>query len=381
MEELWYPEVPFLAAIKKSYDFEGSSRQVRGIYAGIRGSNTFATALAAKSTPSIVDFTVTRSKQYVLGSIDNEALMASRSNKGAIARAVDTQIKAATYEFGRALAHQTWGNSGGSRGRAGTISTTRVTLSDVNDAVKFEVGMEVVASSADGTSGAVRAGSATITAIDRVNGYLDTDSNWTAQITGFTTNDYLFREGDFGNSLAGVLGWIPITAPTAGDSWYGVDRSVDVSRLAGQRVSGSGAPEEETVYDASAEAAINGAKPDLLVMNPKRFAEMQKNLHSKAIIQVPVKTDRPNVSFSGLQFPGPRGPIVAMSDHMCPYSYGVLTEKASWELACLGRAPHFSEEDGLKFSREASDDAIEFRLKMYGQLLNHRPVGTVLITW
>jgi len=388
LEEVWYPECPFLAWVPKTYNFESTSKQINPIYSGIRGSTDFATALGAKSNPSIAKFNVTHVKDYVIGSIDNLALKATRSQKGAMAKALKTQMDAAMYEFGRSAAFQVWGDGTGSRGTVGSVSTTSLTLSPINDAVKFEVGMELKAKSSAGT---LRAGSATVTAINRATGVLTTDSNWTAQITGLTATDTLAREGDYtasgANVLSGVLSWIPATAPTTGDSHFGQDRSLDVSRLAGTRVAGAGKTIEEIVFDAQAEASINGAKVDSLWLNSKRFAELCKSIQGKAhypqttVSSSGGQSGKAKVGFNGFVFPGERGPVTVLSDPNCPYGYGLMTRKAAWELACLDGCPHFSEEDGQRFLREISADAIEFRLKVYWQLCCERPVDNVLIDW
>ena len=56
-----------------------------------------------------------------------------------------------------------------------------------------------------------------------------------------------------------------------------------------------------------------------------------------------------------------------------------MTRRDAWEFATLGDAPHFAEEDGRRFLRESASDGIEFRLKMYGNLICQRPVDNVLI--
>ena len=386
LTELWYESSPFAAWVPKSEDFEGASKQVRPIFTGIRGSTSFTTALNAQSVPQIRDFTVTRVKDYVLGSIDNETLMASRSQKGAVAKAVDTQIKAAMYTFGRSTAYQVWRNGGGARGRIGTnpAGTPTITLANTNDVVNFEVGMGVQSATTDGTSGAGNGGQATITAIDRDAGTITVAGDWDAagNIPAVATNDFLFREGDFGNCLAGVLGWVPTAAPTAGDNFFGVDRSVDPVRLAGSRVSGAGKTIEEAVFDAQAQASINGGRVDTLWMGSKRYAELCKSLQAKTTYEkANVKSDDGSIGFGGFTFAGERGPVTVVADPNCPNELGLLTRKSAWELCGLGKMPHFSQEDGLKFTRLNTADAIEFRLKAYWQMVCHRPVDNVLIAW
>lgn len=383
LRELWYPKCPFGAVIKKSTNFEGISKGIRSLYAPINGSTTFATALAGKSTPSVADFAVTRVKDYVIGSIDNEAMMATRSNAGASARALDSMIKSATYEFARSLSFQLWNNGGGARGQLdGTaVGVTTVNLLDINDIVKFEVGMVVEASVDDGTlAGGVRAGSVTITGINRATGGLTAAANWNAagNIPALAVSDYLFRAGDYANVISGTMAWCPIAAPGAG-AFFGVVRTAD-SRLGGFRINGAGAPIEETVFDAQAEALINGANPDLLIMHPKRMAELRKNMHSKGWVPVDIPTDT-KISFKGIGFNGPSGTVAIMEDHMCPYDQGLLTEKAAWELAALGDVPHFKKQGGDRFVWETTADAVEFRLAFYGNLCCHDTAANVNITW
>ena len=88
LEQVWYPDNPFLAWLPKTYNFEGQSRSVRPRYAGTTGGSTFAQALAVQGTPSIEEFIVTRKKGYVIGSVDSETIMATRSQKGASAQAL-----------------------------------------------------------------------------------------------------------------------------------------------------------------------------------------------------------------------------------------------------------------------------------------------------
>lgn len=390
LEEMWYADCPFLAWMPKSENFGGDTKQLNPLYAGIRGSNTFSTALNGKTTPALEKFNVSRVKTYVVGSIDNEAMMASRSNAYAVAEAVKTSMDGALYEFGRAAAHQAWHDKGGNRGQIGSISTDTVTLKDVNDVVYYEKDMVVEASANDGTAAghALRAGTLTVKSVDRDNGKVTFTQNVTTGIPAAVANDYLFRQGDFKVSMSGVLGWIPATAPTAGDSFFGVDRSVDVARLAGTRITGA-ASIEETVFDAEAQLVINGGRADTLWLHPKRFAELKKSIQSKAwyaMENVSTAASKANgrptkVGIHGFAFPGEHGPIVVMSDKDAPNAYGLLTRKAAWELSSLGPAPHFAEQSGSRLLVETSSDGVEYRLKAYWNILCKRPIDCALIKW
>src|SRR5207244_3305293 len=102
-------------------------------------------------------------------------------------------------------------------------------------------------------------GSSEITAVDRRSGILYA-ANW----TNFSANDYLFRTGDFGASVYGILDWIPATTPTAGDSFFTVDRSAD-TRLYGQYVDGSNKDIVEALLDLDTSLYREGAQCDVAI--------------------------------------------------------------------------------------------------------------------
>lgn len=381
LEEVWFPEAPFLAWVPKAYDFEGSSKQSNAIISGIRGSTDFSTALNGKSTPSLVKFNVTRKKDYVIGSIDNETMMASASNRGAIAKAIKTQVDAAAYEFGRSAAFQCWGDGSGVRGTVASFvaMTGVITLTDRRDCVKFEVGMVLQNKSA---AGVIAAGFLTVTAVDLDAGTL------TVTLGGGAPNpvatDLLGRDGDFvagvgaSNCLSGVFSWVPVTAPGVADNFFGVNRSVNPSRLAGTRVKGGAKTIEEVIFDSLGRGRTAGGKFDTLWMNSERAAELQKSMQAKAFVDVQ-SAGKAKVGFQGFQLATPQGQIMVMDDPNCPYAYGLLTKRDAWEYASLGDAPHFAEEDGRRFLRESTSDGIEFRLKAYSNLICQRPIDNVLV--
>lgn len=381
LEEVWFPEAPFLAWVPKAYDFEGSSKQSNAIISGIRGSTDFSTALNGKSVPSMVKFNVTRKKDYVIGSIDNETMMASASNRGAIAKAIKTQVDAAAYEYGRSLAFQAWSDGSGVRGTVASFvaMTGVITLTDRRDCVKFEVGMVLQNKSA---AGVIAAGFLTITAVDLDAGTL------TVTLGGGAPNpvatDLLGRDGDFlagagsSNCLSGVFAWIPSTAPGVADNFFGVNRSVNPTRLAGTRVKGGAKTIEEVIFDSLGRGRTSGGKFDTLWMNSERAAELQKSMQAKAFIDVQ-SAGKAKVGFQGFQLATPQGQIMVMDDPNCPYAYGLLTKRDAWEYASLGDSPHFAEEDGRRFLRESTSDGIEFRLKGYANLICQRPIDNVLV--
>ena len=72
--------------------------------------------------------------------------------------------------------------------------------------------------------------------------------------------------------------WIPATAPSAGDAFWGVDRSKDVTRMAGVRFDGSSESIEEALIDGAALVAREGGQPDYCFMNFTSYAALEKSL-------------------------------------------------------------------------------------------------------
>ncbi len=378
-EVVWYPESPFVAWITKSYDFEGDGRFVNPLYEGPQGGSSVAVALNAQSTLQHDRFLVTRKKEYVIASIDNETLRASRSKKGAIGAALKTSVDAAMYSFGQQVGTLAWGDGSGTRGTVGAYAGGVITLKQIRDVANFAKGMRLVTK----TAGVLNAGTALITAINREAGKLTVTLE--GGMADPVANDTIARNGDYtasaGNVMTGVLGWVPATAPGGGDNFKGVNRSVDINRLAGTRINGGGRPIEEVCIDAQAELSFHGGRADTLWMNSVRFAELLKSMHSKAWIQLQSSGGKVAVSFTGISLAGERGPVAVMADPKCPYSYGLMTRREAWELACLDDIPHWSDEDGNKFRVEQSADGIQFRLKAYGDFICNRPVDCALINF
>lgn len=379
LEELMYGKCPLVGWMPKDRNFTGSQRDVIPFYGGTTGSTTFSDAKNAKSNVQLAKFAVTRVKDYVIASVDAETILASKGDKGAVAKALDTQIRGAMYEFQRSQAFQMYSDGNGYRGTgdsAWTVSGSTVTLSDARDIVNFEVNMYIEFVS---SGGSLRSGSTQIATIDRQAGsFTTTDSDVSAVVTSVANSDFVIRRGDFGNCISGLQAWVPPTAPGA-TAFFGVDRTTDLLRLGGIRIAGSSKVMEETVFDACAEASVNGAEPDTLFMNSKRFSQLLKSMHAKTWIDI--KTDIPGIGYKALEFPSASGTVAVIPDPNCPYAYGFLLERDTWTFASLGESPHFATDDGQKYSRESASDGIEFRIRSFHNVICEAPGRNAIITW
>ncbi len=367
VENMVYKDNPFLAMVPKMEDFGGKNLPIPIIYGNPqRRSATFATAQANTSSSLLKDFTLTRAHDYSFAAIDNETLEASKGNANAFMEAATTEIDGAIHSATRSLAVALYGNGSGSIGQANaTVSGTSLQLKNAEDVTNFEVGMELVFSTADG-GGSVKAGSVTVTNINRDSGLLTVDAlTAIASGAGIAANDYIFQEGDYDLKIKGLSAWVPAAAPSA-TPFFGVDRSVDATRLGGIRYDGSALPIEEALISAASRAAREGARPDTCFMNYSQFANLEKALGSKVqYVDLKVNAD---IGFRGMQINGPRGLIKIVPDQNCQSSVAWMLQMDVWKLYSLGKAPKILDADGLKMLRQSSADGVEVRVGYYAQL-------------
>ena len=338
------------------------------IFGNSQGNSAdFATAQANKTAGSIKKFTITTVKDYALASIDNETILASKNNSGAFMSAVSFATDGAFAQASRSLAGAVYGSGSGKLGQV--ISTyssgTTITLSQASDIVNFEVGMKINFAVAE-TGGSVIATQPTISNIDR-----DAGSFVVSDATSVVADHYIYRDGDYDLKLKGLEAWLPGSAVTSA-SYFGVDRSVDKSRLAGIIYDGSTAPIEEVVISAAARLAREGGKPTHLFMSYERFAELEKSLDSK-VQYVDLKAANADIGFRGIVINGPRGPIKVIADQNCPHNRAYMLQLDTWKLLSRGPAPQILNMDNLDKLRDASADSVELRIGSYLNLSCNAP--------
>lgn len=291
------------------------------------------------------------------------------------------------------LAHDLFNDGSGSRGQISAIAVGVITLADPNTVVQFEVGMTLVSYSVAGTTATISTGgnlgyviavnrsAGTVTVSATVGGAAGTPVNWS------TTFPYLAVQGDVnfaagglaianGSALkvAGLGAWLPVTAPTAGDSFWGVDRSVDVTRLAGVRFNGQSETIEEALIDAASLVAREGGNPDMCFMNFASWAALEKSLGSK-VQYVDVKHEEADIAFAGIRIHSPYGVITVIPDRNCPGQTAYLLSMENWKLRSLGRVPHILTYglEGLEGLRVGNADALEIRIGYYANLICNAP--------
>lgn len=368
MAVLTYKEHPTLAVIPKDEKWTGDKYIMTIQYVLPQGrSALFATAQANTKAGVYDRFELTTSRDYGIVQIDTEAILASEGMPARyFVQAKTSEIDGILVTLAQSASKSLFRNGGGARGRrSGALSGNVLTLTNAEDVVNFEKGMQLKAATTDGTSGSLRAGTAaTLDAVDRDAGTL-TSTTW-GNITGFAADDYLFVEGDFGVMLKGFEAWVPATAPGS-TAFFGVDRSTDTSRLGGIRYSDSN-PIMEKIKRACARARREGATINLGVLNPVDWAELEIALDERSKIETEKSADG-RFGFEALMLRTPSGTVKFLSDADCPQAVCWLLKKETWKLCSRGGIPRVLDPDGAgKVLRQGSSDGVEGRFGYFGQL-------------
>lgn len=388
MKDLVYKKNPHLALVPKDESpsgFAGKYIPVPIIYGTPQGrSATFSNSQGNQTAPALSSFFVYRVSNYQLCTITNELLEATKDNAGAFIDEAKLNMDTSFRNISNDLALDLYGNASGNRGTISSITTGVIVLSNAASVVNFEVGMALVSyslsgstytqstSSAIGYVIAVNRSSGTVTVSATAGGSAGTPTNWS------TSFPLLGVQGDvaFGAislqtsflKVSGLAAWLPATAPSASENFWGVDRSVDVTRLAGVRFDGSAETIEEALIDAAALVAREGGQPDMAFMPFASWAALEKSLGSK-VQYVDVKHDEADIAFAGIRIHAPYGPITVIPDRNCPSATCYLLQMDTWKFRSLGKAPHILTYgmEGLEALRVGTADALEIRIGYYGK--------------
>lgn len=362
-------------------------------------SHDFVSAQNNQTPTQLDSFFVYRISDYQLVTIANELMEATKGNAAAFVDAAKLQIEGGFRNITNNIASELFGSGTATRGissasssQAGvTASGTVLPLSNPQDIVKFEVGMLLVASATDG--GAPSTDTVLITKVDRTSGVI----RGTASAVTLSANwnigaglAYLTQQGDLPSTgavstgsfraLSGLLAWLPLSSPGLSDSFWGVNRSADPTRLAGVRYDASAFTIEEGLTNALALVAREGGRPDMIIMSFESYAALVNSLGAK-VQYVQVKHDEVDVSFEGITFVSAYGRVTVLADRSCPARVAFILTRSTWKLRSVGKIPHVLRYgmEGLEGIRVANADALEIRIGYYGNLTCSAPAWNCVV--
>lgn len=376
VENLVYADNPFLAMVPKSTDFGGKYKPIPIITGASQGrSATFSSAQTNQSAVQIESFLLTRTQDYSIATIDNQTMLASRTDKMAFLEGSKVVIDGAIRSCTNSLASALFRSGTGSIGVIGALAAGVIQLASPEDVVQFEVNMTLQSNPTDG--GVPNAALGYVIAVNRSSGQVTVSATLggpAASPAGWAPGDFLLVEGDNNLKIKGLAAWLPTTTPSAAP-FFGVDRSVDPTRLAGVRYDGSAQSIEEALIDASSLLAREGGKPDVCIMTFASYSALEKALGSK-VTYVDLKGDARDarIAFRGILVSGANSQIKCFPDRNCTQQTGYLLQMDTWKLECLGDAPQILRYgDGLEMLRVYNADAGEVRIGYYAQLRTNAP--------
>lgn len=410
MKDLVFDKNPFLAICPKDeteMGMGGKSFPVPVLYdTGAGRSAALGTAQTYQTAPQTVEFQVTRVSNYSVATLTNDFLRASAASIGAFMPAAELNVKSAFRNISNDLAHDMYGDGSGVRGTyglgSGSISAGVITLDNLGMVYQFAVGMALVSFSISGQTPtqstganigyviAVDTGLGQITVSASQGGAAGTPTNWSSSFP------YLAQAGDVNFvsnglasvnmlKLAGLGAWVPSVAPGGSDNFFGVNRSVSPTKLAGLRFAG-GASEsiQDALIDAVNQLAAQSSEagdPDYILINPVSYQTLVKQLTSQANY-VNVKHDEIDISFKALVLPTANGEIAILQDRNCPSQTAYIITLKTWKLRSLGKVPQFLTFPGfydqLGFPVPGSD-AVELRVGYYANLTCNAPGANAVV--
>lgn len=370
--DLIYKKNPLLALLPKMENFVGRNYPLPVVYGTPQNRSATASTAIAGTTSSLVDqWLLTRVKNYSVAQVDGETMRISKSDKGAFMSAVEFELDKAFQALANDIAFGIARDSSGYRGQVNAepteASTTVITLKEPEDVVGFEVGQTIVIHSAkSGGSARIYATSVSsglISAVDRDAGTITINVAYDSNGT-IAANDYLFVSGDRGLKMTGLEDWIPDSAPTT--SLFGVDRTVDTTKLGGVRHTGTSSTIEEALIDGARKIASHGGAPDYCFMNFNQFGKLIKELQSR-VSYVNVNAADAGVGFRGIEIHGGANSMVVVPDRTIRDSRAYMLQLDTWKLCSAGPLAQILDEDAHML-RSSTADSYELRVGSFAQL-------------
>lgn len=371
----------WLSMCPKADDFEGDVFVQPISYGNPQGRSASLTKAQSSVTASYeAKFNVTRVVDYVTVNISAELIHSTRSNKGAFVRGAKHQIDKGMKELGNSAGRAIYGDGTGIICGLTSQSSTTYTLDNASNVRRFQKGMTLTAVTTTAATTA-RANNPTVTAVSRSAGTITLSAGFTSA----ADTDYLAQYGDTpadnGGStmrVRGLAAWLPLTAPTAGDSFWGVDRSVDVEGLSGHRIAANGLSIEENILTGAELIQEYGGDADVALVSHTNYSTIVKSLGSKVMY-----ADDTDASYGlrGIKIHSSGGMTTIYADPDCPYNRAYVLTKSTWKLHHLEPFPHIAKEGtmGEGYVQISDADGVSMRARYWGNLVCEAPAHNCVI--
>lgn len=296
VENLMFRNDPVLKSLSKE-KIEGKTYNFSAMYGrggAVSANYTIAKKVAANNTKA-AEFAVEPGQLFSVCSFNQKEVLASKTKAGAFMKVAGAKFFAATEAFRKQMAAALYGRGYGELCNSGYATAikkdTAFDLTLPSHAVMaIDIDSQLVLKAA--VDSATVKCHLTVTNIDDANGVVTVVSD--ADVNAPLATDVICFDGSMdanGKPLLpmGLGGWLPTVGKRTGATWtnyikerfYGVDRSVAPSRLAGAFVDGTGdAKKIDTIVKLLKQARRQGSAADMIVMNDNDWAAVAKEIEA-----------------------------------------------------------------------------------------------------
>jgi hypothetical protein len=295
--------------------------------------------------------------------------LASNMDKGAYISVLGLKAFAALEGWRKVMAKALYGEGYLEMGYIKAIDGTRTILTvDSSTAAGLDIGSEIVFAltpdSANRAGGAV----GVVSFDERTDGDIDITVDAAVNAAVQVGDSIIIEGGKDGandpNAPVGLAGWIPSKFNRQGTNWdtyigtdfFGVDRSVYTTRLAGNfviRDSSGGESYINALQRLIKNIRRNGGVPDVIVLNDDDYETILQEVQAQTTYFQQINMGQGMTAnefsngLSAMSFQFSTSWLKQVYDTpYCPEGVGYVLEKDSWMLLCLGNGKGFDEKGG-----------------------------------
>lgn len=328
-------------------------------------------------------------------SVSKEQIAKTRNMKGGwipvLKHEIDSALRYSAHRRSVALYNSGFGElatiTNGVAGTTITLGNPRTGAADRSMAFRFVKGMKLVLASTISAS-ALRTGGTgalTVTKVDYSSGVITVDQVITAGFATAANGDVIFTKGDRQDSVtparlrpAGLTAWVPTTAPSAAENFYGNDRTSN-SFLYGWIIDGttSGKPLSQCLVEAANLCSTVGHAERLVAaVSVDKFIELANSMEDKQYCEI---TGRGGTGYKTIVVYADGVELPVISDMYCPNSEAYVLDPKAIKHPSIGNAPHIDDADGNGVLRQSADAGLEARTEAFECFTNENAAATAVI--
>jgi hypothetical protein len=183
-------------------------------------------------------------------------------------------------------------------------------------------------------------------------------ANLAAAVVGITNASYVFIDGFYAQSLSGKRAWNPISAPSSGESFFGLDRSTSPNKLSGWRVTSQG-----SMFATLTKALMQGDLASLEMPMCFAMGDDWWNFSQELDAKTTMSSGEGKVGKKMIEVASPAGSCKLVNSNRCPSGNSWVGDPAEDVLLSEGEFPQILNEDKVgTMLRAADDDAYQSRL-------------------